>query len=178
MMASTVVVQFPLHLPMEVTDINTPETEYQPSDSQLERSRALRNFNRLFVFAPVGLFGILFLVSVGFLIYLALFAQDDGTGVTTSAYADALTILATCPLLLLCVIFPSLFMFMSVKARRQSVSPVRSLSQTMWRLENALGSIHSQIDRLVRAIAKPFVIIQAFYAFIQALLRNLGSLIK
>ena len=163
---------------MEYTDITAPETEYLPSNSQLERSGALRKFNRLYVLAPVGIFGFIFLVSVGFLIYLALFAQDDGTVNTISAYADALTILAICPLLFLCAIFPGLFVFISFKARRQRVSPVQSLSRIMWRLEKGLGSLYGMINRLIRATARPFISFQAIFAFIQALVRSLASLFR
>ena len=163
---------------MEVTDIAPLKPEYQPTVAQLERAAAIRRFNFLFVYLPIGFISLVALVTVFGLLYMAIFPPNEETLQTISGMADAATILGIVPLLVLCAIVPTLAVVATVQGKRHGIAPIMQLQLLFWRLDAGMASLKRTIGRLAQKLANPFITIQAVFAFARSFLRRITSIFK
>ncbi len=166
------------------TTTNT-KSVYQPNPSQLARENALKRFNRIFVFVPVTLLGLIVLGLVIFMIWAALTSSpEDHLFSLLSGTADI--ILITCvilPAMLLCTVGPALAGFLIYRtAERRKLPPEekRSKLQTLlWRIDSLIEKIQarlhdSYLDKAARPIIKGHAITAALRNINNIILRMLG----
>ncbi|HUS94588.1 MAG TPA: hypothetical protein VMZ24_05365 [Patescibacteria group bacterium] len=163
---------------MEVTDLVPPKEEYQPTSSQLDRASEIRRFNFRFVYLPIVFISLVFVLAILGLLYLALFPPTDETAETISGIADAFTILGIIPLLLLCAIFPTLWIGAFIQGKRRGMAPLRQLQLLLWRLDGGITSVRRVIQRIAQKLANPVIIFQAFFAFVRSILHSIARLFK
>lgn len=152
-----------------------PSTTYQPTPEQEERAAALRRFNRLFVYAPLGLVALIVLTLV-VLMFWTRFAPDvDGreTAEFLSGLVDIIVIFTLAPMLLLCAVGPALAGFLIYRAnqRRQLPPPQRRsrLQTLLWRLERGLVKVQTKLrDEWLRQGAEPVIRGHAIMAYVKA----------
>ena len=131
---------------MEATETlpETPPIEWAPSQAQRNREKALRRFNALFVYGPLGLGVLIVLGLLGWLFWAAVLPQSF-TGADTagarglaSGLADTIFILMALPWALLCPLLPIAFIAGIFYSRRQGHAPLRRLQHLFWRLDGFL----------------------------------------
>lgn len=145
---------------------------------QAARDKALRRFNRLFVYTPIALlgFGILAL-----LVWLAWETLPDAAvkrQAAVSGVADIVLILWLCPTVLVCALAPGLGIFLLVR-RRQSGSVVRlRLQRLLWRVENMLADVRPKLLAVEARLARPVIAGHGWITFVRVWLSTLWGNIK
>ena len=145
--------------------------EYQPSEAQLERARALDRFNLWAVYLPVIVVSLLVLVLLALLIWIAVI--NDRSRTLVSATADLLTILAIAPTLLLCALLPGLAIYTVVEGRRRDMAPLRSLQRLFWRLESLIVRVRGIVNQYAPQVARPVTRFNAWFARQETLITRL-----
>lgn len=150
-----------------------------PTAEQLARAAALKRFNRLTIYLPVGLIVFVWLVLVLALLWLTVFGQWANISPTQLAYyrnlvrgiAD-ISLIVFFTLLLIVGMIPIILTAALVKRQRErrALRPagVRPLP-LMWRLENLILSIQQAIAGVLPMIARPVTNLHAAAAYVRAL---------
>jgi hypothetical protein len=150
-----------------------------PTAEQLARAAALKRFNRLTIYLPVGLIVFVWLVLVLALLWLTVFGQWANISPTQLAYyrnlvrgiAD-ISLIVFFTLLLILGMIPIILTAALVKRQRErrALRPagVRPLP-LMWRMENLILSIQQAIAGVLPMIARPVTNLHAAAAYVRAL---------
>jgi hypothetical protein len=158
------------------------QEHFTPSVEQLERERALRNYNRKFIYLPV-LVAVAITVILIVLMLVALFAPGPGgSAAFLSGLADTILVMWMIPMTVLCAIGPILYIAYLVNLRqRQSQLPPDSpllkhkrSQMAMWQAQNISNRIDKETEGISDRIAKPFITLDAFTQYIFAWLAILA----
>lgn len=164
----------------------TPEPP-PPTAEQLARAAALRRFNRLTIYLPVGLIIFIWLVLVLALLWLTVFGQWVNVSPTQLAYyrnlvrgiAD-ISLIVLFTLMLILGTIPIVLTAAVVKRQRErrALRPagVRPLP-IMWRLENLVVTIQQAITGVLPMIARPVTTLHAGAAYVRALLIEIRKIL-
>lgn len=163
---------------MEVTNSVTTSTEYVPTTTQLERAAALKRFNRLVVYLPIIVAALIVLIVVGLLFWVALIQPGEASRETVGGIADAVIILVSIPMMLLCAIPSILFIAITIQGRKKGMAPLKRVQVLFWRLDNIVLRIQSTIQRTMPKIAAPVISGHALVAYVRNLLTQLVNLLK
>lgn len=163
---------------MTVPDVVPEKTEYSPTTIQQERAASIKRFNRLFVYLPITFFGIVAILTTIILLYLSLNPPTEETLLTISGIADAVVILGTIPVMIVCGIFPALFLVTVVQARQRGMAPLRQLQTLLWRMDSGIGLARQKVEEIAPRIARPFIIIQGRLAYFHALIKKIPHLFR
>jgi hypothetical protein len=160
---------------METADNITipPKQKIEPTSSQLERAAAIRRFNTLYIYMPIGL-GAFLVVGLVILLLIAVLASPAlQTLLTVSAVADIVVIAWIIPTMVACAILPSLFIFLTVQGRQRGSAPIRQLQLLMWRADNILWTVREKVNDIAPRVANPFIRAHAAAAYVSALFKNI-----
>jgi hypothetical protein len=160
---------------METADNITisPQQKIDPTSSQLERAAAIKRFNTLYIYLPIG-FGAFLVVGIVILLLIAVLSSPElQTLLTVSAVADIVVIAWIIPTMIACAIVPSLFIFLTVQGRQRGSAPIRQLQLLLWRADNILWMVHEKVNDIVPRVANPFIRAHAVAAFVSALFKNI-----
>lgn len=147
---------------------------YSPSEEQLERERALKRYNRLYIYVPVGIavaFG-LFLVVI---MLIGIFAPGlIGAEEFLSGLADTILVLWMMPMMVLCAIVPiAYFGYLINRRQRRNMlppdSPLLRHSRTqmaLWQAQNIAERVEKKTDEVSDQVAKPFISVNSFAAYV------------
>lgn len=156
---------------------------FVPTAVQLQRSQALKRFNRLAVYLPLGL---ITTAAFGFFIYLliiAIWPPQADTRLFLSGVADIIFILFMLPVafifgLLLVGIFGGLIYWR--KSRKSEGEP--SLQNKygrfrllLWKLDQKLSGLYRQIDQLMPKLVTPVIKFNATMTYINTRLARLSG---
>jgi len=165
--------------PNILPDNIVPEkVEYEPTLSQKERAALLRRFNSKFVYAPIIFSGLIVVILVLLLLYVALNPPTLEALETISGISDAVIILFTIPAMIFCSILPIVFVAATVQARKQGIAPLKQLQVLMWRMDGGVGTVRQKTNEIASRIAAPFIKVHSISAYIVTLLRQLTSIFK
>jgi hypothetical protein len=149
---------------------------FSPSEEQLERERALKRFNRLYIFVPIGIavaIGIFLLV----LMLIGIFAPGlIGAEAFLSGLADTILVLWMMPMMVLCAIVPIVYVgyLINRRQRRNMLppdSPLLRHSRTqmaLWQAQNIADRVEKSAEDVSDQVAKPFININSFVAYVYA----------
>jgi len=153
-------------------------TAYEPSVSQLARAKAMRRFNRLFVYTPVAFLGLVGLVLIGLLLWGSLSPHITGTREFASALADIVIILTVLPLMVMCAVVPLAAIAYAGYRRRGEKRAHGRLHLLFWRLESLLERAQRGSGAGMNKLARPVIEGHARAAFLSTLFNRLKQTIK
>jgi hypothetical protein len=130
---------------------------YEPSAAQVERAAALRRFNWLYVYAPLGLLALLALVLVGLLAWGVLSPHVVGTAAFASGLADIIIILTIIPLQVLCAIVPLAAIGYVLYRRQQPKREHGRLQTLFWKIDTFLDKAAAKVDTALPKAANPVI---------------------
>ncbi len=165
----------------ETSDTAVP---YQPNPAQEARAAGLRRFNRLFVYIPVAVAGLIVAGLVGLMLWQALSPdQADGRQADMrqliSALTDIIIIFTILPLMLLCAIVPSLTVGLFFYRRQKNSQNPREygrLQILFWRIENILDKIQHKINEISPRLTRPLIQANARFSYLEKLIQQLRNL--
>ncbi len=160
-----------------------PQDTFVPTAVQLERANALKRFNRLVVYLPLGLLTTAVLGLLIYLFVLAVWPPYEDTRLFLSGIADIILILFMLPVV---IIFGLLVagIFGGLIYRRQSrkVDGTPTMQQKygrlrvlLWKLDQKLSVVYRKVDQLMPRIANPVIRFNAFLAYMAAWLGQLNK---
>ena len=155
------------------TPAQTDSPTYEPAAAQLARAAALRRFNRVYVYLPLGLAGLGVLALLGWLSWQVFAAVDEEIGVMTSALADIIVILTLIPLLLLCAIVPLAAVGFVVYRRQQPKREYGRLPTFFWRVDIFLDKARGKTEIALTKTAAPVIRGHALWAYLATIFNNL-----
>lgn len=153
-----------------------PQEQFTPSAEQLERERALRNYNRKFIYFPV-LVAVAVVVILTVLMLVALFAPGPaGSAAFLSGLADTILVMWMIPMTVLCAIGPIMYIayLVNLRQRRAELPPDSPLlkhkrsQMALWQAQNISERIDKEAEGLSDRIGKPFITLDAFVQYIFA----------
>ena len=163
---------------MEYTNTVEVKPEYQPTPRQLERAAALRRFNRLFVYLPVGFAAFVGLAVIGLLIWVTLIQPGESSRETVSGIASAVVILVSIPMTLLCAIPSLLIIGITVQSRQKGQAPIKRVQTILWRIDNLVLRFQSKVNEATPKVANVVIKGHTAVAYVRNLLTNLINLLK
>ena len=144
-----------------------------PTSAQEERAARIRRFNLLYVYLPVGLLSFIVFVIVLFILVYTLTPLGQDNNILVAALADVIVIVYSVPLMILCAILPTAFVFLSIQSRRRGIAPLRQSQTFLWRVETELIVVQSVVKSIAQRIARPFLYLNGIGAFIQSFVNRL-----
>jgi hypothetical protein len=149
---------------------------FSPTEEQLERESALKRFNRLYIYLPLG---IVVLTSIFLLVLMlvGIFAPGlVGAEAFLSALADTILVLWMIPMMVLMAIVPIAYAAYLVNRRqRRNMLPPDSpllrhsrVEMAMWQAQNILDKVSKKTDSVSEKIAQPLISINVLLAYVFA----------
>ena len=156
-----------------MTTPEQPEPQlYQPSPEQLERTAALQQFNRLYIYLPLAIFSLAGLALVVLMLWGALSPNVVGTREFVSGLADLVVIMTVMPLLLLCAIVPAAAIGLVVYRRQQPKREHGRFHSLLWRLDSLVVKVQNAVSTTMPKVATPVIKGHAWMAYVQTLLKD------
>lgn len=148
------------------------------SEAQLQRARALRRFNWLYIYTPIIVATALSLIILLALTWFSLVPDSPEEILFISGLADIILIGWMCPATLILSLGPIGGIYFFYR-RRQHGSYVREpLQRLSWRTDNLLDASQSKIKGVQPRIAKPFIEMHGWVAFFRNMLQQIEQSIK
>jgi len=163
---------------METQEVIQPEHEYEPTLEQAERAAALRRFNRLYIYVPIGLVSTITAVVVILLLIIAVNPPSAEALLFISGLADAALVIAMLPFVLLGAAGIALMAYAYSGARKRGTAPVRQTQRLLWRMDNLVGRVRVQTKRTANEIGRPFIRVNELVTYIRVLMLQLVKLVK
>ena len=169
--------------------VPTPTTtSYEPSANQLARASAIRRFNRLYVYTPLILSGLIALALLGIMLWFGLGPQQrEGFRPFLSGLADIVMIFTIMPLTVLCSIGPISLIALGVyryqkrqeqKESAEPILPARGLQLLLWRLDAILDKTAVSVQAYALKAAAPIIQFNAFLAYTTSLLKQIRKMFR
>lgn len=159
---------------------------FTPSTEQLARAAALRRFNRLYVYVPVGLVTAVILALSLYLLYLALFPPSEDTYLFLSGLADFVLIMMLLPVVLIFGLVMTAVIggyvyynyFMDEADRPIPPAPPYGRVRTLlWRADSLLLMIVlPKLRRISQRITQPIIRFNGWFAYGQSWLHSIQKL--
>lgn len=160
------------------------QATYIPSSSQIERKKALKRFNLLFVYLPIAFFTILILTVIGYISWLSVGVRQESMLSTVSGLADLTLILVMIPMMVIGLLGPAaLFgiIYWTVKrrqAKKEQPSIVEEgilLQKYSWQAESFLDRVRLQVQKGMDKAADPVIKLNGWLDAFVTMLRQLWS---
>lgn len=163
-----------------------PDDPFVPTAVQLERANALKRFNRLVLYLPLGLLATAVFGLLIYLLVIAIWPPYEDTRLFLSGIADIILILFMLPVvlifgLLLAGIFGGLVY--QRQSRKENGTP--TLQQKygrfrllLWKLDQKLSAVYRKADQLMPKVANPVIRFNAFTAYISSWLGQITEQFK
>ncbi len=161
---------------MTMPAVSEPKT-FEPTVAQEDRAKALRRFNRLFVYLPISIVGLGVLIVIGLLLWGSFSPNITGTRDFTSALADIIIILTIAPMMLVCAIFPAgLIALMVYGGKKPEGSKYGRMQTVLWKLHNFADRLQSNRQVILDTAARPIIQGHAKVTYYQSILKFIGRL--
>lgn len=159
-------------------------TVYTPTAEQLERAKARRRFNLLFIYLPLTIAAIGVVTLVVLMVIGVLNPMPETSRGFVSGLADLIIILVTLPLALVCGAVPlGLGGYLIHRRRQKPAPPVQTgepapaygrLQRLFWKLEDLIVKSRGKSDEIMPKVAQPLIRGNAFFAYIETMLKHIG----
>ena len=164
--------------------MQTESAGFTPTDEQRQREQSLQKFNRIAIYLPLGLFGLIISAIVIALMVGVISPGIGGTAKFVSGMADIVIIMMTVPMMLACAILPvGAIALMVTRQQKQKENPQPQMGALanhsriqvlFWRLDSMIAKVQdSAQNKITPSIAKPVIRLNAFLAYISTLFNNL-----
>lgn|SRR5690606_30647985 len=158
-----------------------------PTAEQRARAKALRRFNRRYVYLPMALLALLWLGLIVGMLWLTLVGDWFNVNTNQAYYrglisgvADAFTILMLAPFMVLCalpiVAAVALFIWRRQRRRAQPAGPEKL--SIFWRLENIVDGVRARVATTTPKLARPVISAHAAGAFARSLLGQTKEIVS
>ncbi|MEM7336447.1 MAG: hypothetical protein AAF490_30490 [Chloroflexota bacterium] len=162
---------------------STGQSVYQPTPQQLERTRALKRFNLLFVYLPIGLFTAIVLVVMGFLVWLTFGGRAESTLTAVSGMADLILILILIPLVAIGLLGPIslgglIYWLVQQRKKKQESDPPQQgnlVQRFTWQVETRSDTFLSKFQDILAKAVQPII---QFNAWLESIERAVQRLIN
>lgn len=157
---------------------------YQPNQNQEERKTALRRFNRLYIYLPLGFVVALALLVVILLLVGIFTPVFPGTAAYASALADITIILFVVPQICLMALGPALLIWLIVagRQRRQEGRPRfdegGKLQVWLWRLDAFGERVQRETAVFSHKAANPIITFNGWLAYAKAFFQKIQTYLK
>jgi len=165
-------------LQMETQEPSSAHDSYEPTSAQAGRASALRRFNVLYVYAPLGFFAAVAVGMTVFLLIVALNPPGENALFLISGLADVALVLALLPVLIMGAAVLVMIGYAFVQARKRGTAPVRQTQRLFWRMENIVGRLYAQTQAGALAVTRPFISLHGAGAYLRELSRQISKLIR
>ncbi|HRQ38662.1 MAG TPA: hypothetical protein PLD25_12210 [Chloroflexota bacterium] len=162
-------------------------TGFEPSAEQLARATALRRFNRLYIYLPVGLVTAVVLLITLYLLIIAIFQPSPELYLFLSGLADFVLILMLLPVVLIFGLVMTAVIggyvyynyFMDEADRPIPPAPPYGRVRTLlWRADSfLLLIILPKLRHISQRISQPIIRFNGWFAYIQSWLDSLRRLV-
>lgn len=163
---------------METQEVIQTETVYEPTAQQAERAAALRRFNLLFVYLPIGLLSAIVVVIVVILLIVAIGQQNAEALLFLSGLADVALVIALLPVIVIGAVLLGLIFYGYTQGRKRGTAPIRQTQTLLWRMDNLVGRIYVRTATTADRIAQPFMTLQGAFAYVRSLITQLIHMVK
>ena len=163
---------------MDAQELKQVEPSHEPTQEQAERAAALRRFNWMFIYGPIGLAAAITLGLVIFLLIIALNPPSDEALLFISGLADVALVIALLPFLIVGAALLGLIAYGYVRARQQGMAPVRQTQRLLWRMDNLVGRLRGRTKEAASQVARPFISAHSIVAYVKALMYQTSRLLK
>lgn len=158
-----------------------------PTAEQLARKRALRRFNRLAVYLPVGLLALVWLGLILGMFWLTVAGSWFNVDTNREYYrslisgvADAFTVIMLAPLLLLCSLPPigtaAFFVWRRQRRRAQPAGPEKL--PIFWRVENIVTTVRARVATTTPRVARPVITAHAAAAYVRTFISQIKEIVS
>jgi hypothetical protein len=160
-----------------------PRDTFVPTAVQLERANALKRFNRLVLYLPLGLLATAVLGLLIYLLILAIWPPYEDTRFFLSGIADIILILFMLPV----VAFFGLLLAGSLggviywrQSRKDNGTPTLQqkygrLRLLLWKLDQKLSIVYRKLDQITAKVARPVIRFNTLTAYLTAWLDQLAK---
>lgn len=163
-----------------------PDDPFVPTAVQLERANALKRFNRLVLYLPLGLLATAVLGLLIYLLVIAIWPPYEDTRLFLSGIADIILILFMLPVVLIFgLLLASIFggLIYQRQSRKENGTPTLQqkygrLRLLLWKLDQKLSAVYRKADQLMPRVANPVIRFNAFTAYISSWLSQLAEQLK
>lgn len=170
------------------TSLLSPVTSgFEPSAEQIARATALRRFNRLYVYVPVGLVTAVVLLITLYMLILAIFRPSPELYLFLSGLADFVLIMMLLPVVLIFGLIMTAIIggyvyynfFMDEADRPITPAPPYGRIRTLlWRIDSLLLLIIlPKLRHYSYRITRPLIRFNGWFAYIQSWLNTLRRLV-
>lgn len=163
---------------MDAQELSQVEESYKPTQEQAERAAALRRFNLLFVYGPVGLISAIVLGLVILLLIVVLNPPSDGALLFISGLADAALVIALLPIVIIGAALLSLIAYSYYRARQRGMAPIRQTQRLLWRMDVVVGKLRDLTKETASKVARPFILANSYAVYMKALAYQVLKLVK
>ncbi|MDX1614295.1 MAG: hypothetical protein R3300_08300 [Candidatus Promineifilaceae bacterium] len=163
---------------MSTSELTSPADARPGELEHLERAQALRRFNRLTVYLPLGLVTMAMVAVVVWLIIISLAGTSERAAATMSGAADIVVTLTGVVLMLLCAVFPLLFFGLTFQLRRRGSQPLFRLQRLFWRANGLIARLSAIVNRTAPKVADALIRVHARFTYIFAVAKQIPSLFK
>ncbi len=149
---------------------------YSPTPEQLERERALKRYNRLYIALPLA-FVVTFVAGLLILMLIGLFAPGlVGAESFLSSLADTILVLWMIPMMVFCAIVPLAYVgyLVNLRQRRSQLPPDspllrhRRAQMAMWKAQDIAGRAERVTETASDRLTGPIIRLDAAIAYLLA----------
>ena len=154
------------------------EHTYEPTAEQADRAAALRKFNRLFVYIPIGFVVAIAIGIVIILLYVAVNPPSDEALLFISGMADVALVLAMLPILIIGAALLALIAYGYTQGRRRGTAPVRQTQRLLWRMDNVAGRVRVRTGEVATQVSRPFISLNGAVTYVKVLMQQIIRIIR
>ena len=154
------------------------ESLYEPTAEQVERAYALRRFNLLFVYVPIGLISAIVVVLVVILLIVAIGQTNEQSLLFLSGLADVALVIALLPVIVIGAVLLGLIGYGYAQGRRSGMAPIRQTQRLLWRMDNLVGRLRVRTEQTADSVARPFLTLNGAAAYARTLFAQLINMVK
>lgn len=155
----------------------------EPTAEQLARLRARHSFRNRFIYGPMVLITLLWLVGLVVLFWLVLAPGEDIARYreVISGVADVVTILFITPWLVVCAlpIVGAVGLVVYRRQRKPEQTPEVASLPLFWRVENIISKVQYRLDnQILPKMAQPVITAYGLVAFVRTLLNEIKEIVS
>ena len=148
---------------------------YLPTPEQLERKAALRRFNRLYLYLPMGIFSAVAIITAIALFWGAFSPDSTQRRVFISAVADIVVILATIPLILIFTAFVggavAAYFYMRSLPKQEN----GRVHIFLWQINNGINKVANKTDEIAPKLTKPITASHGVHSYLSSFVHTIAG---
>ena len=146
---------------------------YLPTPEQLERKAALRRFDKLYVYLPMGIFTAIAIIAAIALFWGAFAVGSVDSLSFISALADITVILATIPLILTFTALVGAAVAAYFYARSLPKQKNGRVHVFLWQLNNGINKVGNKTDEIAPKLIKPITASHGVQSYLSTFVRTI-----